>query len=160
MGHVGFSWVGLAFLLALFVPNIVWATVARPSGYSAGGESRLLVALERVGQVATTASALVFDDTNLSPWSPWSLWLAAATALMIAYEVGWARYFRSGRTAGDFYRPLWGVPVPLATLPCAAFVLLGVYGMLIPLIVSALVLSVGHIGIHLGHRATMRRGGV
>lgn len=153
MGGLGFSWVGAAFLVALFVPNIAWATKAKPSGYSAAGESRALAWLERIGQVATTASALVFADTSLRPWTPWSLWLVAAVVLVIAYEAGWIRYFRSRRTTADFYRPLWGIPVPLALLPCAAFVLLGVYGMLLPLIASALVLSIGHVGIHLQHRA-------
>lgn len=33
MGHFGFSYVGLIFLLALFIPNIIWAG-KRPQGYT------------------------------------------------------------------------------------------------------------------------------
>ncbi len=148
MGEFGFSFVGLAFLVALFVPNIIWATVAKPIDYDASSENRVLGVFERVGQVLTTAAALVFADTNLRPWTPWSWWLVAAVVLMLAYEAGWIRYFVSPRTMRDLYRSLVGVPVPLATLPIAAFILLGVYGRLIPLIAAAVILGVGHIGIH------------
>lgn len=158
MGEFGFSFVGLAFLLALFVPNIVWAAVAKPVDYDASSENRVLGILERVGQVLTTATALIFADTNLRPWTPWSWWLVAAVVLMLAYEAGWIRYFVSQRTMRDFYRSLLGIPVPLATLPVAAFILLGVYGPLVPLIAAAVVLGVGHIGIHVQHaRALARR---
>lgn len=151
MGQFGFSFVGLIFLLALFVPNIIWGLTARPSGYNPRSENRLLRALERAGQVLTTAAALVFTDTNLQPWSAWSWWLIAAIALMVAYEAAWIRYFASRRMVTDFYRSLLGVPVPLATLPVAAFILLGVYGRLIPLIAAVVLLGIGHIGIHLQH---------
>ncbi|GAA2072069.1 hypothetical protein [Microbacterium hatanonis] len=70
---------------------------------------------------------------------------------MVAYELTWVRYFVSDRSMQDFTRPLLGVPVPLAVLPIAAFVLLGIYGPAPALIVAALILGVGHIGIHLGH---------
>ena len=151
VGEFGFSWVGLAFLLALFVPNLIWTRTARPTGYDPATENRTLGLLERVGQVATTAAALLFADTNTRPWTPWSWWLIAATGLMVAYELTWVRYFVSDRSMQDFTRPLLGVPVPLAVLPIAAFVLLGIYGPAPALIVAALILGVGHIGIHLGH---------
>lgn len=161
MGHVGFSFVGAAFLAALFVPNLWWAWRGRPDGYDATDEPRLLGIVERCGQVLTTAAALVFDDTGLRPFSAWSWWLVAATAVMVTYLCCWIRYGRSSRTVASFYRSLGPVPVPLATLPVAAFVLLGVYGTLPPLIAAALLLGVGHIGIHLHHlrRLDARRAG-
>ena len=151
MGQFGFSYVGAAFLIALFVPNIVWARSAQPEGYDPSSESRLLRGLERSGQVLTVAATLLFSDTNLRPWSPWSGWLVAAITFMVVYEIGWVRYFRSARTTPDFYRSLLGVPVPLATLPVTAFLLLGAYGRLLPLILATVVLGIGHIGIHLRH---------
>ena len=51
----------------------------------------------------------------------------------------------------DFYRPLFGIPVPGATLPVAAFLLLGIYGKVIWLIIASMILGIGHIGIHLQH---------
>jgi len=147
----GFSYVGTVFLLALFIPNVIWARLARPEGYDPSSENRVLQTLERVGQVLTVAAAVLFANTNLRHWTPWSWWLVAAVVLMIAYELGWIRYFTSRRTTGDFYRSLLGVPVPLATFPVTAFLLLGVYGHLVPLIVATVVLGIGHIGIHLQH---------
>ena len=152
MGRFGFSYVGTAFLLALFVPNVMWAVFAQPKGYDPSSENRMLRALERVGQVLTVTAAVLFADTNLRRWTPWSWWLVGAASLMVIYEVGWLRYFASTRTTWDFYRSLLGVPVPLAILPVAAFLLLGAYGHLLPLIAATVVLGIGHIGIHLQHK--------
>ena len=151
VGTFGFSWIGLVFLIALFAPNIAWARSERPIGYSDAGENPALAVLEHLGQVTCTVIVLIVADTNPGPWSAWSWWLLSAVALMVIYELAWIRYFRSSRTTDDFYRPLGPLPVPLAVLPCAAFLLLGIYGRAVPLIVAALILSVGHIGIHLGH---------
>lgn len=156
LGHFGFSFVGLAFLLALFIPNLVWAFAARPAGYDPSGESHVLQFIERAGQVFVTAAALLFDDTNVRPWTAWSWWLVAAILLMVAYEAAWIRYFASPHTMTTFYRPFLGVPVPLAILPVAAFIALGVYGPALPLVLAAIVLGVGHIGIHLRHARALR----
>ena len=155
MGEFGFSSVGLAFLLALVVPNLLWALRARPVGYDPSTESRVLGAFERVGQVATTAAALLFADTNLGPWTAWTWWLVGAIVLMLAYEAAWVRYFRSPRTMRDFTRSLLGVPVPLASLPVVAFLLLGIYGRLIWLVAAAVILGIGHVGIHLRHARSL-----
>lgn len=149
LGEFGFSFVGAGFLLALFVPNLLWARFALPRGYDASGENRILRALERVGQVLTSAALLLFTDTSTSPWS-W--WLVAAVVLMAAYELCWVRYFTSDRGVSDFYRSFLGVPVPLATLPVAACLSLGIHGSLLPLVGATVVLGIGHIGIHLEHR--------
>ena len=59
MGHLGFSYVGLLFLLMLFIPNLIW-TKNLPEGYNAENESKFLRILERIGQVLTSGSALIF----------------------------------------------------------------------------------------------------
>ena len=150
--HFGFSYIGLAWLVMLLVPNLLW-TKRKPLGYDryAARENRVLLAFERVGEALVSAVALVFSDFNLRPWTPWSLWLAASFLLMALYEAYWVRYFCSGRTMRDFYRAFAGVPVAGATLPVAAFFLLGVYGRNLPMLISSVILGVGHIGIHLAH---------
>lgn len=155
MGHWGFSYVGFLFLLMLFIPNLIW-TKHRPAGYDHRRENKALLGFEKAGQVLVTCTALVFSDFNLRPWSPWSLWLAASFALMLLYEGWWIRYFRSRRTLSDFYRGFCGIPVAGATLPVTAFLLLGIYGKVVWLILSAVILGIGHIGIHLQHRAEIR----
>lgn len=151
MGQLGFSYVGLIFLLMLFVPNLIWAK-HQPIGYSPAGENKVLLALERVGQVLVSGTALVFTDFNPRFGSWWTLWLVGAFLLMILYECWWVRYFKSEKTLADFYSSFLFFPVAGATLPVLAFFLLGVYGKNLLLLVSVIVLGVGHIGIHLAHR--------
>lgn len=156
MGHLGFSYVGLVFLLMLFIPNIIWAR-CKPAGYTPENESRLLLLFERAGQALTTCCALMFSDFNLHGWSPWSWWLVAAAALMALYELWWVRYFRSSRRMEDFYTDLLGIPLAGATLPVAAFILLGIYGRVLWLVASAVILGIGHIGIHYRHSRQLKK---
>lgn len=136
----------------LFVPNLFW-TKNKPLDYEkyAANENKLLLILERTGEVLVTCSALIFSDFNVR-LSLWGLWLAAAFLLMILYEIYWVRYFRSGKTMADFYSSLLGIPVAGATLPVAAFLLLGIYGRNPIMLVSVVILGIGHIGIHLNHK--------
>lgn len=150
-GHLGFSYTGLLFIFMLFIPNLIWMN-KQPQGYSAENENKLLVVLERVGEVLTTCLALIFSDFNLQGVSKWSMWLVAAFALMIMYEIWWIRYFKSERKLADFYSSFLGVPVAGATLPVVAFFLLGIYGKVIWMMIASIVLGIGHIGIHLQHR--------
>ena len=71
---------------------------------------------------------------------------------MALYEVWWVRYFRSPKTQQDFYSGLLGIPVAGATLPVLAFLLLGIYGRVVWMLLAAAILGIGHIGIHLQHR--------
>ncbi len=148
---IGFSPLGAAFLLALLAPNLLW-TRRKPQGYDPSHEDRRLGLLERVGQVWVTCGALLSRGIHLRPWSVWSWWLAGAAALMVLYEYWWFRYFRSSRTMADFTAGLLGIPVGGASLPVAAFFLLGVYGRAWWLLPGVVILGIGHIGIHLGHR--------
>lgn len=151
MGHLGFSYVGLIFLLMLIVPNLIWIK-NKPQGYSAENENKVLAALERAGELLVTCCALLFSDFNLHKWSGWSLWLVAACVLMVMYESWWIRYFKSKHTLADFYSSFLGIPVAGATLPVMAFFLLGLYGKVIWMLIACIILGIGHIGIHLQHQ--------
>lgn len=120
--HFGFSYVGLIYLIMLMLPNLLW-TRNQPKDYEkyAGNENRILVALERTGEVLVSCLALIFSDFNINLESVWSWWLAASFLLMVCYELYWLRYFRSEKTMEDFYSSFLGVPVAGATLPVAAF---------------------------------------
>ena len=154
----GFSYVGLIFLSMLMVPNLIW-TKMKPKDYDryVGNENKVLLLLERVGEVLVSAAALVFSDFNRKPWTVWSWWLIGAILCMVLYEIFWIRYFRSERTMRDFYRSLFGIPVAGATLPVAAFLLLAVYGKNPILGGAAVLLGIGHIGIHWMHKREIDR---
>lgn len=148
----GFSYVGFIYLVMLLVPNLIWAK-NKPEDYAlyAKNENRILLILERAGEILVSAIVLVCSDFNLRAWTPWCLWLVASFFLMILYELYWYRYFGSGRTMRDQYRSFCGFPVAGATLPVTAFFLLGIYGLNVWLILAVVILGIGHIGIHLRH---------
>lgn len=155
--RLGLSYVGLIYLVMLFVPNIIWAK-NKPKDYEkyVGNENKLLLALERIGEVLTSGIALVFSDFNLKNCHLWLLWLVVSFALMVLYEVFWVRYFRSQKEMSDFYSSILKIPVAGATLPVVAFFLLGIYGSNFLMILSSVILGIGHIGIHLAHAREVR----
>lgn len=150
--HFGFSYIGFIWLLMLFVPNILW-TKRQPKDYDkhVGKENKILLVFERTGEVLVCCFVLIFSDYNINNITTWSLWLLLSFLLMLLYECYWIRYFRSERTLKDFYSSLLGVPVAGATLPVCAFLLLGIYGRNPFLVISTVILGIGHIGIHMGH---------
>ena len=151
--HFGFSYIGLIYLLMLVIPNLFW-TKNQPKDYEkyVVNENKVLQLFERAGEMLVSCLALIFSDFNLNIISIWSLWLLFSFIVMLLYEWYWIRYFKSPKTMKDFYSSLLGVPVAGATLPVLAFFLLGVYGRNVLLIGAVVVLGIGHIGIHMGHR--------
>lgn len=158
LGHLGFSYIGMIFLLLLFIPNIIW-TRKIPQGYTSQNENKLLQCLERVGEILTSCLALVFSDFNLGGWSAWSWWLIAAFVMMAMYELWWIRYFRSEQKLSDFYSGFFGVPLAGATLPVAAFFLLGIYGKVVWMVIATVILGIGHISIHIQHSKELKISG-
>lgn len=150
--NIGFSYVGLIFLLMLVIPNIIWSK-AKPKNYEAyaKNENKVLLVFERVGEILVTCIDLIFTDFNITEWSVSSLLLIIAFILMVLYEIYWIKYFKSDRTMQDMYSSLIGIPVAGATLPVFAFLLLGLYGNSILMILATVILGIGHIGIHLNH---------
>lgn len=151
--HFGFSYIGLIFLIMLMIPNLFW-TKHQPKDYKkfAKGENCILLILERVGEILVTCLLLIFSDFNVQGLSAWLIWLIAAFVLMIMYEIFWVRYFMSEKNMKDFYKSLMGIPVAGATLPVIACCLIAIYGRNIFLLAAAVILGIGHIGIHLNHK--------
>lgn len=146
--NFGFSFVGLLFLLMLFVPNIIWSKYP-PKDYEkySKNENKLFLALERIGEVLVTIFSLFCAVTfSFNPI------LIIAFVLMILYELYWIRYFRSPRNMSDMYCDFYGIPLAGATLPVIAFLLLGICAGNVLLVISAIILGIGHIAIHFNHK--------
>lgn len=144
----GFSLVGFVFLVMLFVPNLLWSRYP-PSDYEkySKNENKLLLTLERIGEVLVSILSL-FCGVNFS----FNVFLMIAVFLMVLYEIYWARYFTSSMTMHDMYDDFCLIPVPGATLPVISFFLLGICADNVFLIIASIILGIGHIGIHLGHK--------
>ena len=52
----------------------------------------------------------------------------------------------------DMNRNLWLIPLPGATLPVFAAFLLGIHAGNVFLVISSVILGIGHIGIHYNHK--------
>ncbi len=153
MINFGFSYVGLIYLVMLFIPNGIWAK-NKPEGYDEHEkrENKVLLAFERAGEVLLCCLGLIFKDTNIRPGSLWIGWLIASFIAMVLYEFYWIRYFKSPKTLADMYSSFAGFPVAGASLPVVAFFLLGIYASNIFLIGASIIMGIGHIGIHLQHK--------
>ena len=154
----GFSYIGLIMLLMLFIPNFIW-TKHQPKDYDkyVQNENKVLLAFERIGQVVVTTSALIFSNFNPKGWNLWCLILILALLNLVVYDLAWVRYFKSEKTMKDFYRGFLGMPLALATYPVVAFFLIGIYGGNIIMVVGAVILGIGHIGIHKQHEKEVIR---
>ena len=153
MIHFGFSYTGFIYLLLLIIPNMIWSK-KQPKDYEqyVVNENKILLAMERIGEVLVCCFVLIFSDFNVNGISPWSLWLLASFLLMVLYEGYWIRYFKSERTMADFYSSFCGIPLAGATLPVLAFFLLGIYGKNLLLLAAVVILGIGHVGIHRDHK--------
>lgn len=149
----GFSYIGLIFLIMLFVPNFFWIK-NKPKDYEKYevNESKLLLIFERLGEISVSITILIFSDFNINTISVWSVWIIISFLIMILYEFYWIKYFKSEKTMNDFYSNFLGIPVAGASLPVLAFFILGIYGKNLVLILSVIILGIGHIGIHFNHK--------
>ena len=154
LGHFGFSYIGVIFLIMLMVPNIIW-TKHQPKGYEPTGENKVLLMFERIGQVLVCTCAIIFSDFNIHDTWQGNIWLIIAFLCMLLYEGFWIQYFRSEQTLHDFYCDFIHIPLAGATLPVIAFFLLGIHGQVIWMMLSITILGIGHIGIHLQHASQL-----
>jgi hypothetical protein len=143
-----FSFVALLLLIMLFVPNILWSRYP-PKDYEkySKNENKLFLTLERLGEILVTVFSL-FCGVKFSS----NPILIIIFASMILYELYWIRYFRSPKTMQDMFSSFLGIPLAGATLPVFAFLLLGILARNIPLVISAIILGIGHIAIHYEHK--------
>lgn len=140
--HLGFSYIGLIFLIMLMIPNLYW-TKNQPKDYEkyVHNENKILLLFKKAGEVLVTCLLLILSDFNIQGITAWMIWLIAAFVLMIMYELYWIRYFKSEKTMKDFYSSIMGIPVAGATFPVIACCLIAIYGRNPMLFVSTIILG-------------------
>ena len=157
--RIHLSWIGIVYLLALIGPNLIW-TRNRPKDFEdyPVRENVLFRSLARSGETLLTCTALIFTGNSVLPLTVRSLWLLASAVLMVLCEVFWFRYLRGEKTMESFYARFLGLPAAAAILPTAAFLLLAVYDRNLLLGISAVVMGIGNIGLHLQYHKAVLRG--
>ena len=146
MGTIGFSFVGLVYLILMFAPNILWMRAAKEPPKLIK-EPVALVWMERIGQVGIVVCALMFRDYDRLTLSPRLFLLFGAFLLLILYDLWWLRCFKNGLREEDLYSTFLGIPIAGAILPVAGLLLLGLYGGVIWTILASVILGAGHIPI-------------
>ncbi len=144
---------GLVFLILLLVPNLIWLR-NKPNRYEEyiKNENRILRLFEIIGAFMVSCAVLCFPNYTNYNFSLWSLWLLGACFMIILYQINWIRYFNSNKSMQDFYSSFLGIPVACASLSVISFILLSVYEKNLFLLVSTIIMGIGHIGIHISHK--------
>lgn len=106
---------------------------------------QLFTVLERIGQAGCFILPF-FYRVSFSGVKEY-LALGVMAAALAVYYSGWVRYIMRGRAEALFYKPLLGIPLPMAVMPVlyflAAALLLGSFWLLL----AAILLGVGHIQV-------------
>lgn len=152
----GFSFLGLIYLFALIIPNILW-TKHLPKNYQSNHENKIFGFFEKVGQALVCTILLFFNKDFFPIFSVWYCFLFLSIFFMILYELWWVRYFKSEHNLVDFYSSFLKIPVAGASLPILGFLCLGIYTSNLVLIGSTIILGIGHIGIHLEHLNELKK---
>ncbi len=148
MGHFGFSYIGLIALLMLFIPNLFWIR-QKPADYDDSDENKLLLAFERIGQVSSVPVALIFSVFNPQLTSPRSIQLFRPPCYAVLQNFAGFVVFRRTWCCQFLSKSVW-YPGSACRFACL-FLCLGIYGKVVWMIPSVVILGVGHIGIHLQH---------
>ena len=134
---------GLVAVLAILLPNLLQALL--PARGKPAGEPKVpavFAVLERVGQVACLALPLITGVAQPFAFNGFTVGLLLCRAV---YYAGWARYYLGGRVFALLFRPLWGVPLPMAWAPALFFFLWGLWTASWPLVLASAIFAVGHL---------------
>ncbi|WP_231385280.1 hypothetical protein [Candidatus Stoquefichus massiliensis] len=107
-------------MIGLIFPNLLWAK-HQPIGYDTSHENKVLLVLERVGEVLTSCFGVIsFQEVVYC----FDIFMMISIVAMFIYEGFWVRYFKSAQTLNNFYASFLGIPLAGATCPVIAFLCL------------------------------------
>ena len=136
---------GILIPILVLIPNFVWVVLPKVKSTVSPSEPLLLTIFENMGRFATLLIPLFYAIQWQKKYAILILTLMG-TALLI-YYIAWGRYFFNGRSPQWMSKPLFGIPLPLATAPILIFILssyiLGSWWMLL----ASLVFGFAHIWI-------------
>ena len=137
----------LLITAAVLLPNVVYGVFPplNLQKYGPHKDSRLLVSIERFGQTSSFVLPIFFklSFTGILALLAWAI---MGLSLGI-YYAGWIRFFARERDYALLFRPMIGIPVPMAVSP-VVFLLVSscVLGSVLQAI-ATLILAVGHIAV-------------
>lgn len=145
MENLNFYWISLFIPIVVLAPNLLWflfPPINMPTAEEIK-EPITLTILENIGRVGVIIIPL-FYPIIIDAASHYCL--VAMIVLLFIYYAGWFRFLKS-RNYTDGFLPLrWiPIPIPMAVCPVMYFILSAVLLKSILMLMSALILGVGHI---------------
>ena len=137
---MGFSALGLALSLALLLPSLLLIRYPPDPALPDAAVPPALVFVERGGQ----ALCMTVPALTVGVGVRWG-WAVPVLVCAFAYWVLWGRYFACRRSPAALFGPVWGIPVPMALLPVAAFLTGSAWLMNPWMLIAACLLAAGHI---------------
>jgi hypothetical protein len=109
--------------IIVLLPNLlwmVWRTKESASESPRSGSPRVaLVVAEWLGRIGTLVIPFFCRFSFESTLQV--VFFAVMVGGLVLYYAGWIRYFVGGREPALLFRPLLGIPLPLAVSPIVAF---------------------------------------
>lgn len=136
---MGFSPIDATVSLAVLLPSVLMLRWA-PRGAAPPPAPRPLIWVERAGQALCLTIPALTAPGRMTGW-----WAAPAVGGLVLYYALWARYLAGGRAVATLYRPLGGVPVPMAIVPVAVFLATAAWLGNPWIAVAAVALAAGHV---------------
>jgi len=144
----------LLITAAVLCPNLLFLVLPPLNArrYGKSSDSLTLTIIERAGQDSCFILPLFFP-LSFTGSLVIAAWIVMGVSLGF-YYAGWVRFFVQGRDYSLLYRPMLGLPVPLAISPVSYFLFASLVLGSVYQAIAAVVLGVGHISIsiHESHR--------
>jgi hypothetical protein len=135
--------------LAVLLPNLLYLRFppvdTPPEPPARPPRGRVMEIIERVGQAGVFILPFFYQIGPLSLTG--RLALAVMAIMLIFYYSGWVRYVRKGRHNSALYRPMLGIPLPMAVAPILYFFAAAILLSSWLLAVATAILAVGHLYI-------------
>jgi hypothetical protein len=144
--------VSLLITAAVLAPNLLFLFFP-PTGatrYDTSADSLLFTILERVGQAGSFILP-VFFPLAFSGTLVRTAWVTMG-ALLALYYAGWTRFFTGTRDYALLFKPMLGIPVPLALGPVLYFLVSSIVLGSVWQAIAAAILGIGHVTIALNTR--------
>ena len=136
------------------VSLLITAAVLLPN-YGKPHDSVALTIVERAGQISSFVLPLFFSLSFVGTMVV-AAWAVLGLSLAL-YYAGWIRYFSLGRDYALLFKPLIGIPVPMAVSPVLLFLVSSLVLGSVWQAIAAIVLGIGHITITAQEQRRLRR---
>ena len=156
IGQLGFAWnwinvFGLTIVVLLLIPNIFYAVKHR--GEENLCENRMMNVLEQVGRYGSMIFMCIYfggSEFGFSSVAEFLCFIMGNAVLLLTYWILWGIYAALVWKAGEVNeKTIRRVRLSLAAVPSLLFVLSAITLKYIPLLVCAILFSVGHIYVTL-----------